>query len=103
MAKYELPIYDKKTGESEKVLTRNFMPVDLFIRFQAYAEKLSSDEYKEKVTDEIMFDELQPLFCEMFPTMTKDEYKGQTDIAEVLSMFRDIVTKATTIKPSKNA
>ena len=101
MAKFELPIYDVK---SEKIVTthkRNFMPVSLYIRFQALSEKIVAEKVKN---DEEMFLALKDLFLETFPEMTENEYLNQTDIAQVLVMFRDILEKSTQISDgnSKN-
>lgn len=94
MAKFELPIYDVQTGDVEKTVKRNFMPVSLYIRFQKLAEKIGADKVK---SDEAMFDLLQDLFLETFPELTKDEYRNQTDIAEVLQMWAAILDKSTKI------
>ena len=94
MAKFELPIYDAQTGEIVKTHTRNFMPVNLYIRFQKLAEKIGADKVK---SDEEMFCALQELFLELFPEMTKDEYLNQTDIAEVLIIWANVLQKSTQI------
>lgn len=94
MAKFELPIYDTRTGEIVKTHKRNFMPVNLYIRFQAFAEKLGADKVK---SDKDMFFALKELFLETFPDLTAEEYLNQTDIAEVLVMLRDILEKSTQI------
>jgi len=101
MAKFELPIYDAITGEVVKTHKRNFMPVNLYIRFQALAEKIGAEKMK---SDKDMFDALEGLFLETFPEMTSEEYRNQTDIAEVLIMFKDILDKSTQIQSgdSKN-
>lgn len=94
MAKFELPIYDAMTGEIVKTHQRNFMPVNLYIRFQKLAEKIGADKVK---TDKELFDSLEELFLETFPSMTKEEYQTQTDIAEVLTMWAAILEKSTKI------
>lgn len=94
MAKFELTIYDNKTGEKARTEQRAFMPVDLYIRFQAFAEKTTTDKFK---TDKEFFDELKPLCLELFPNMTEEEYKNQTDIAEVLVLFSKVIDKSTDI------
>ena len=94
MAKFELPIYDAMTGEIVKTHQRNFMPVNLYIRFQKLAEKIGADKVK---TDKELFDSLEGLFLETFPSMTKEEYENQTDIAEVLTMWAAILQKSTAI------
>lgn len=102
MAKFELSIHDATTEEVVKTHKRNFMPVSLYIKYQQLAEKLSADKIK---SDADMFFALKELFCETFPELTEDEYLNQTDIAEVLIMFRDILDKSTKISSgdSKNA
>lgn len=92
MAKFELSVYDVATGEVAKTHKRNFMPVDLYIRFQKFSEKVTSMKFK---TDIDFFVELKDLILEVFPDMTADEYLKQTDVAEVVKMFGDILTKAT--------
>lgn len=92
MAKFELPIYDPQTGEVVKTHKRNFMPVNLYIRFQKLAEKIGADKVK---SDEEMFRALQELFLETFPDMTKEEYLNQTDIAEVLVVWANVLNKST--------
>lgn len=94
MAKFELPIYDATTGEVIKTHKRNFMPVNLYIRYQAFAEKLGADKVK---SDKDMFFAMKELFLETFPELTEEEYLNQTDIAEVLVMLRDILEKSTQI------
>lgn len=88
MSKFELPIYDVVTGEVAKTYKRNFMPVNLYIRFNQLAEKIGADKLKG---DKDMFFALEELFRETFPELTSDEYRNQTDIAQVLLMFRDIL------------
>ena len=101
MAKFELPIYDIQTGEVCKTVKRNFMPVDLYIRFQAFAEKLEGEKVK---SDKEMFNSLKGLFLETFPEMTAEDYQKQTDIADVLFMMQEILEKSASIKSgdSKN-
>lgn len=100
MAKFELPIYDITTGEVVYTHKRNFMPVGLYIRFQEFAEKTTSEKFK---SDKDFFKALQPLFLETFPDLTEDEYLNQTDIAQVLIMFRDILDKSTEISDGGNS
>lgn len=102
MAKFELPVYNAETDEIIKVHKRNFMPVGLYIKYQAFSEKLINDKVKN---DAEMFKLLQPLFLETFPTLTAAEYNNNTDVAEVLVMFRNILDTATQITAgsSKNA
>lgn len=94
MAKFELPIYDMTTEEVVKIHKRNYMPLSLYIRFQQFAEKTTSEKFK---SDKEFFNALQPLFLELFPAMTADEYQNQTDIAGVLLMFSRILDKSTEI------
>ena len=102
MAKFELPIYDMKTEKVVKTHKRNFMPVDLYIRYQQLSEKITTDKIK---SDAEMFCLLKDLFLETFPELTEEEYLNQTDIAGVLLMFRDILDKSTQFAAgnSKNA
>ena len=101
MAKFELPIFNAATGEREKMVKRVFMPVNLYVRFQQFAEGLDVEKTK---SDEEMFLALKPLFLEMFPEMTEEEYLNQVDIADVIFMLNDILEKSSRIKSgnSKN-
>lgn len=94
MAKFELSVYDAKTGDVEKVCKRNFMPVSLYIRFQQLSEKVVANKIG---SDSDLFNALKPLFLETFPELTEDDYTSGTDVAEVLVMFRDIIDKSTQI------
>lgn len=98
MAKFVLNIYDMKTEKVEKTYSRNIVPVSLYIKFQTLNEKLQSEQIN---SDSAMFEALQELFVETFAGLTTEEYNSQTDVAEVLIMFRDILKKATLIS-SKN-
>ncbi|MBR3423802.1 MAG: hypothetical protein IKG80_04865 [Clostridia bacterium] len=98
MAKYELNVYDTKTGEVAKTLQKNFMPSALFIRYQQVLEKINED-----TDDTALFDNLKPLFLETFPDLTEKEYTDNTDVAEVLALFRKVLNKATTMESGKNA
>ena len=92
MAKFELPVRDNKTGEIIKTVKRDFMPVDLYIRFQQLSQKVLNNELK---TDMELFTALKPLFRETFYELTDKEYMNNVDIAEVLIMFRNIIDKST--------
>lgn len=94
MAKFELKIYNTETGETEKVLQREFMPVSLFLKFQQFSEKLTGNKVEN---DAAMFAALKELYVEMFPSLTNDEYMNNTDAAEVLTLFRAVLVKATQI------
>ena len=98
MAKFELHVYDAESEEVKKTLQRNIIPVSLFIKYQMISEKLT----KNKITNDIdMFSALKDLYLETFPALTADEYMNNTDVAEVLTMFRDILVKATQISTGK--
>lgn len=92
MAKFELSIFNAKTGEVEKTYKRAFMPVDLYVRFQAFSEKVTSDKFK---SDADFFAAMKDLFLELFPEMTADEYLKNTDVAEVLALFGKVINKST--------
>lgn len=92
MAKFELPVYDMKTEEIVKRHTRNFIPVNLYMKFHDLGDRIE----KNKVgSDEELFVELKELFLETFPELTEEEYMNCTDTAQVIVMFRDILEKAT--------
>ena len=101
MAKFELPIYDTKTGEIVKTHQRGFMPVDLFIRFQNVAEEVTADKFK---SNEELFDALEDLFVELFPDLTKEEYRNGADVAEIMKVWQIVNNKSTDIESgnSKN-
>lgn len=95
MAKFELNLYGLKTEEATKTLQRQFMPVDLYLRFRRYTDLIAENPPE----DEKLFEDLVPLFLELFPDMTEKEYRTQTDVAEVLKMFNGILEKSATILP----
>lgn len=98
MAKFELSIYD----DNDKVIKtyqRNKCPVDLFLRFQQYSEKVTGEKVKNDIE---FFADLQGLILELFPTMTEAEYKSNTDTAEIIKLFNDVIRKATLINAGKN-
>ena len=98
MSKYELKIYDENDNVI-KTHQRNKCSVDLFLKFQRYSEKVTG----EKITnDKDFFAGLKELFLEFFPAMTEDEYKNNTDVAEIIVLFNSIVTKATHFTTEKN-
>lgn len=101
MAKFELPIFSAATGKRDKILRRDFMPVNLYVRFQQFAEGLDVEKTE---SDEVMFHALKPLFLELFPEMTEEEYLNQVDIGDVIFMLHDILEKSSRIKSgdSKN-
>lgn len=101
MAKFELPIYNAETGEVEKIYKRDFMPVALYVRFQKLSEKVMADKVK---SDEEMFITLKDLFVETFPELTEEEYQNNTDVSEVLKVWRAVLEKSTSIESgdSKN-
>lgn len=90
MAKFELPIY-AKDGSLERVEKRDFVPIDLFIRFQQLAEKISDSKFK---TDKEMFDEIEKCFVEAFPNITAEELRKKVDLAQILYTVNDIVGRA---------
>ena len=102
MAKFELSIYDEKTGEVAKTLKRDFMPTGLYIRFLKLSEKLVGSELK---TDVELFELLKDLMCETFSELTEEEYYKNTDVQEVLKVWSAILSKSATIEggKSKNA
>ena len=100
MAKYELPIHDPKTGEVTKTYQRNFMPVDLYIRFQKIGEKLADNKVKN---DEEVFKAFEELYVELFPELTKEEYRANTDVAEVLQVWNAVINKSTEIESGNSS
>lgn len=98
MAKFELPIYNNN-DEVVKIYQRNKCPVDLFLKFQKYSEKVTGDQVKD---DGEFFAGLKELFLEFFPEMTKKEYTNNTDVAEIIVLFDNIIKKATHFTNEKN-
>lgn len=95
MAKFELNLYSLKTEEAPKTLQRQFMPVDLYLRFRKYSDSVAENPPE----DEKLFEDLAPLFLELFPDMTEKEYRKETDVAEVLKLFNGLLEKSLTILP----
>lgn len=98
MAKFELNIYD----DNDKVVKthqRNKCPVEMFLKFQRYSEKVTSEKVK---SDNEFFAGLKELFLEFFPDMTEAEYTNNTDVAEIIVLFNAIITKATQFTSEKN-
>jgi len=98
MAKYELNTYNEN-DEVIKTYQRNKCPVDLFLKFQKYSEKVTGEKVKD---DTEFFAGLKGLFLEFFPAMTEKEYTSNTDVAEVILLFNAIITKATQFTSEKN-
>ena len=98
MAKYELNIYNMETEEVEKTYKRNILPINLYLKFQNYSEKILSEQLKN---DAELYSGLCELFVELFPELTAAEYNGKTDPAEVLVVYKNILEKATTFTPSE--
>jgi hypothetical protein len=98
MAKFELSIYD----ENDKVIKtyqRSKCPVDLFLKFQQFSEKVTGDKVNN---DKEFFGGLKDLFLEFFPAMTEKEYTNNTDVAEIIVLFDKIIKKATQFTNEKN-
>ncbi len=91
MAKFELPIYDPTTGDVQRVCQRNFMPVDLYIRFEKFAEKNVNGK---EMDDVAFFAKLWELFREVFPDLTEQEFRNQVDTAQVLCIYTDVILKS---------
>lgn len=99
MAKFELNIY----GDNDSIVKthqRNKCSVDLFLKFQRYSEKVTGEKVK---SDNEFFAGLKELFLEFFPEMTEAEYTNSTDVAEIIILFNNIITKATQFTSEKNA
>ena len=92
MAKFELPIYDAKSGKQVKLCKRDFISVSLFLKYQKLNEELLSN----KVTDDNEFlNAVKDLFLETFSDLTEQEYLNGTDVGQVIFLFNAIVQKAT--------
>lgn len=99
MAKFELSIYDENDNV-KKTYQRNKCPVDMFLKFQQYSEKVTGEKVK---SDKEFFEGLKELFLEFFPEMTEKEYTNNTDVAEIIVLFHTIIKKATLFTNEKNA
>lgn len=98
MAKFELKIYDPKTGDVERTVKTAFLPVGLYVRFQKFAEKWGDyDDDSAK-----FFDEIKAPFLELFQDMTAEEFESKTDTNEVIRLWRKILTKATDLTDEEN-
>jgi hypothetical protein len=98
MAKFELSIYNEN-DDVIKTYQRNKCPVDLFLKFQQYSEKVTGEKVK---SDKEFFAGLKDLFLEFFPAMTEKEYTNNTDVAEIIVLFNTIIRKATQFTAEKN-
>ena len=99
MAKFELNIYDDNGETVVKTHQRNKCSVDLFLKFQRYSENVTGEKVK---SDNEFFAGLKDLFLEFFPAMTATEYTNNTDVAEIIVLFNDIIKKATQFNSEKN-
>lgn len=100
MAKFELPVYDMKTETVTKTLQRNLIPVDLFIRYQAVSEKLVAEKIN---SDAELFLALKEIFLETFSELTEEEYMHSLEVSDVLTMYKNIISKSATFDSGKNA
>lgn len=99
MAKFELNIYDMKTEAVEKTYQKNKIPVSLFLKYQ----ELSAELLEKKVEKDLdMFIAVKDLFMETFDGLTESEYLNQTDTAEVLILFNNLLKKAAVFEAAKN-
>lgn len=98
MAKFELSIYDEN-DKVVKTYQRNKCPVDLYLKFQQYSDKVTGDKVE---SDKDFFAGLKELFLEFFPAMTEKEYTNNTDVAEIIVLFNDIIKRATRFTNEKN-
>lgn len=98
MAKFELSIYNDN-DEVIKIHQRNKCPVDTFLKFQQYSEKVTGEKVK---SDKEFFNGLKGLFLEFFPALTEEEYTNNTDVAEIIVLFNKIIKKATEFTNEKN-
>ena len=89
--KFELPIYDSKTGEVKKIHGRKFVPLDLYLKFEKFAEGLSENNYKN---DGEFFCDIEDLMLDLFPDMTSEEYHGNVDVGEALAVFNSVLSKS---------
>lgn len=91
MGKYTLNIYDEKTGEKAKTLTRSFMPTGLFLKYQ----KLSEDLVANKIeSNSDLFKALEPLILDTFDELTSEDYASRVDVGEVFAVYKTVLKKA---------
>ena len=94
--KYSLNIY----GEDSEILRTvgtNFVPTGLFIK----ALKMSEDMKKAKKTELEMFDLVTEVVLSLFPDLTEDELLTKCDVGDVISIFKQVLSRANEIT-SKN-
>lgn len=94
--KYSLNIY----GEDSEILRTvgtNFVPTGLFIK----ALKMSEDMKKAKKTELEMFDLVTEVVLSLFPDLTEDELLSKCDVGDVISIFKQVLSRANEIT-SKN-
>ena len=92
MAKFELPLYDKVSGELSKTCTRDFISVSLFLKYQKLNEELLTNKI---LKDDEFLCKVKDLFLETFSELTEEEYLNCTDVGQVIFLFNSIVAKAT--------
>lgn len=94
--KYSLNVYGKDS-EIEKTVGTNFVPTGLFIK----ALKMSEEMKKEDKTELDAFNLVTEIVLTLFPDLTEEELMDKCDIGDVISIFKQVVSRAKEIN-SKN-
>lgn len=92
--KYALKIYDMKNQKVIKTVGRDVISVSLYMKYQEMAESVQAEKVKSDID---LFKKIKDLFLETFTDLTEDEYFNNTDPAEVLSVWNNILSKGVLI------
>lgn len=95
--KYSLNVYGKDS-EIIKTVGSDFVPTGLFIK----ALQMSEDMKKNGATELQSFDIISGIVLSLFPELTEEELMNNCDIGDVVSIFRQIITRANEIAKAKN-
>lgn len=94
--KYSLNVYGPDS-EILKTVGTNFVPTGLFIK----ALKMSEEMKDEGKTELDAFNLVMEIVLTLFPNLTEEELMNNCDIGDVISIFKQVVSRAKEIN-SKN-
>lgn len=94
--KYSLNVYGPDS-EILKTVGTNFVPTGLFIK----ALKMSEEMKDEGKTELDAFNLVTEIVLTLFPNLTEEELMNNCDIGDVISIFKQVVSRAKEIN-SKN-
>lgn len=95
--KYSLNVYGADS-EILKTVGTNFVPTGLFIK----ALKMSEDMKKEGKTELEAFNLITEIVLTLIPDLTEEELMNNCDIGDVISIFKQVISRANEITKSKN-